>query len=64
MEIFWRSPGQQALHWFASSPAPVRNMLGQNSRMNILRIAEWNVKTLVDGECSKRLERQTALVAK
>ena len=44
---------------------PAKSKLGgQKTRKNILRIAEWNVRTLLDRERSKRPERQTALVAK
>lgn len=44
---------------------PVKSKLGgQKKKRNILRVAEWNVRTLLDRERSKRPERQTALVAK
>ena len=44
---------------------PAKSKLGgQKTRKNILRIAEWNVRILLDRERSKRPERQTALVAK
>jgi hypothetical protein len=44
---------------------PVKNMLGaQGNNRKRLSVAEWNVRTLMDREGSKRPERQTALVAK
>jgi hypothetical protein len=40
---------------------PVKSKPGSKK---ILRLAEWNVRTLLDRDGSKRPERQTALVAK
>ena len=44
---------------------PVKSKLGasENNR-KFLRLAEWNVRTLLNRDGSKRPERQTALVAK
>ena len=40
-------------------------MLGRSGHIRkCLSLAEWNVRTLLDREGSKRPERQTALVAK
>ena len=36
----------------------------QKKKNNTLRVAEWNLRTLIDRKFSKRPERQTALVAK
>jgi exonuclease III len=44
---------------------PVKNMLGRSeNNRKFLSLAEWNVRTLLDRDRSKRPERQTALVAK
>ena len=44
---------------------PVKSQIGRNGKTRkFLRIAEWNVRTLMDRKSSKRPERQTALVAK
>ena len=44
---------------------PVKSQLGRNGKFRkVLRLAEWNVRTLLDRNNSKRPERQTALVAK
>ena len=44
---------------------PVKSKLGAHVNIRkFLRLAEWNVRTLMDREGSKRPERQTALVAK
>ena len=44
---------------------PVKSQIGRNGKTRkYLRLAEWNVRTLLDRNSSKRPERQTALVAK
>jgi len=44
---------------------PVKSQLGsKKNNRKYLRLAEWNVRTLLDRDRSKRPERQTALVAK
>ena len=44
---------------------PVKSQIGRNVKTRkFLRIAEWNVRTLMDRKSSNRPERQTALAAK
>ena len=44
---------------------PVKSVLGRKKfQKQLLKLAEWNVKTLLDRHGSKRPERQTALVAR
>jgi len=44
---------------------PVKSKIGANGKdRTFLSLAEWNVRTLLDRDRSKRPERQTALVAK
>ena len=44
---------------------PVESKLGcKNNHRNFLRLAEWNVRTLLDGANLKRPERRTAIPAK
>ena len=44
---------------------PVKNQIGgRGKNRKFLRLAEWDVRTLMDTDGSKRPERQTALVAK
>ena len=44
----------------------MKSKIGRKRKRNLnyLRLAEWNVRTLLDRDRSKRPERQTALVAK
>ena len=50
---------------FLTLRQPVKNQIGcRGKNRKFLRLAEWNVRTLIDRAGSKRPERQTALVAK
>ena len=42
---------------------PQENQLGRRRRRQLLTIAQWNFRTLLDGEGTDRPERRTALVA-
>ena len=44
-------------------PSTVENQLGRRRRGQLLTIAQWNVRTLLDREGADRPERRTALVA-
>ena len=50
---------------FLTLRQPVKNQIGcRGKNRKFLRLAEWNVRTLIDRAGSKRPEHQTALVAK
>ena len=44
-------------------PSTVGNKLGRRIRRQLLTIAQWNVRTLLDREAADRPERRTAFVA-
>ena len=44
-------------------PSTVQNQLGRRRRRQLLTIAQWNVRTLLDREAADQPVRRTALVA-
>ena len=44
-------------------PSTVENQLGRRRRRQLLTIAQWNIRTLLDREGNDRPERRTPLVA-